>query len=359
MDNYRVFVSYSHENLGYAQQILATLRETGLDAKSDADLPPGQDYRKAIMNLISHCHVFVPLLTEQSSQRGWVHQEIGYAAALNVPILPVTIEQNPTGIIEYLQAKKLDVDPETGRLRNLDKVFNLGQFEDLVKNEFNLAVFECAMDPLTRTRLIAKYCKAVRQMGYCGQVRQKGALTTFNIPDKPLNNRVWRDRDGPHVQPDLQHEALREERRSLENHAKERGCKLIVDPYHDHRGVGPAALVVRLQTLVDFLESPNVADVQIALCPEGYRRQSRIIVGDYFLTESLYAETGKGYRQTMFTRHAPTICRRIEEFDDEFADLLERTETAPAASRERAIAALKGKIEELKREASATSGPSV
>ena len=47
-----------------------------------------------------------------------------------------------------------------------------------------------------------------------------------------------------------------------------------------------------------------------------------LIVGDWFYCSSVAPSVEGGYRQTIFTRHAPTMQERIEEFDQEFKSLL-------------------------------------
>jgi hypothetical protein len=48
------------------------------------------------------------------------------------------------------------------------------------------------------------------------------------------------------------------------------------------------------------------------------------IVGDWFYAQSHAGKIGKGYDQTIFTRHAPSIQHHIDQFDLEFQTLLEK-----------------------------------
>ena len=75
---------------------------------------------------------------------------------------------------------------------------------------------------------------------------------------------------------------------------------------------------------------------------------SLTIVGDWFVAESVSAEIGRGYRQTIFTRHAPTINTRIELFDEEFDALLKRKEIRAEDSTKHAIEEIEAIIQELK-----------
>jgi len=78
MKSYRVFISYSHEDLDVAERIVRVLEENGLVPMWDKEFLWGHGFPEQIKNFIAHAHVFTPLITESSSQRGWVHQEIGY-----------------------------------------------------------------------------------------------------------------------------------------------------------------------------------------------------------------------------------------------------------------------------------------
>ena len=60
------------------------------------------------------------------------------------------------------------------------------------------------------------------------------------------------------------------------------------------------------------------APVRVAFNRHGLD-ENLIIVGDWFLVES-FTPTDEGYRHTTITSHAPTVLKRIEEFDERFAE---------------------------------------
>ena len=95
---YRIFISYSHEDRRLARILANILEENGLIPMWDENFTWGHGFPEQIKNFISHAHVFVPIVTKASSKRGWVHQEIGYARALNIPILPIGSEHPDTVI---------------------------------------------------------------------------------------------------------------------------------------------------------------------------------------------------------------------------------------------------------------------
>src|SRR5262245_24283082 len=89
MQSCRVFVSYSHEDSALAEAVVRWLESNGLTPPWDEHLIVGRGFDAQIKTFISYAHVFLPLITPSSTARGWVHQEIGYAMALRVPVLPV------------------------------------------------------------------------------------------------------------------------------------------------------------------------------------------------------------------------------------------------------------------------------
>ena len=105
-NKYRVFISYSHQDAELVDRISSILEENGLQPMLDSDFASGQGFTNQIKNFIAHSHVFMPVITKDSSNRGWVHQEIGYAMALNVPVLPVCRGEMPGQMISHLQAIK-------------------------------------------------------------------------------------------------------------------------------------------------------------------------------------------------------------------------------------------------------------
>ncbi len=88
MSSYRVFISHSHKDRRLVKNIVKALEGNGLKPMWDRNFMSGHGFHEQIKNFIAHAHVFMPFFTEASSKRGWVHQEIGYAMALNVSVLP-------------------------------------------------------------------------------------------------------------------------------------------------------------------------------------------------------------------------------------------------------------------------------
>lgn len=103
-NQYRVFISYSHHDAALVGRIASILEGHGLQPMLDTTFSSGHGFTGQIKNYIAHSHVFMPVITKESSIRGWVHQEIGYAMALNIPVLPISTGQMPGQMIQELQA---------------------------------------------------------------------------------------------------------------------------------------------------------------------------------------------------------------------------------------------------------------
>lgn len=346
---YRIFISYSHKDKDRAEKLAKILKENGLNPIYDKHLEGGFGFTDQIKKFIAHAHVFVPLITKSSSQRGWVHQEIGYAAVLNVPIMPIMIDKVPVAMLQQVQALHWDDDEES-----LKKIMSFERFKNLVEDAQNSMsqdispLFECGLLRDDRTKLMVRYASDVSKLGFSGHVRQKGALSSFHIPDKNPNDPDWDIRYGNDPPGEYRYRSLRSERQELEKHAKASGCSIIIDPYLSYTERGPKARVVRLEELLEFLRSMPDNKVNVGIKNGLSKEEHLTIVGDWFAAEA-FSNKGKGYLQTMFTRHAPFVRNSIKAFDEDLEYLIKRQSTS-CSSREYAIQNIEQIVDELKEE---------
>lgn len=341
---YRAFISYSHKDIQLVRQIVGILKENGLEPMWDENLLAGQGFDEQIKNYIAHAHIFLPVLTSMADSRKWVHQEIGFAAALNVPVLPVVVGE-PSGdgeMLHRLHSLRIgmqNLDPLRVQVTQLKVQKLLERHADS-----RLASYACADYPEARASMIAQYCEDVCALGRYGLVRQKGGLSSFHIPTQTVQHKIWKARYGRKAR-SIEHCRLqRRERLALAKHAHEAGCKLIVNPALTYRAYGDAARKVRLTCLRDFLAEMPDGKCQVALSTDMGHSESLTIVGDWFIAKSVSAHIGSGYFQTIFTRHAPTVLDAIAQFDEEFSELLQDNGTRPQASRRTSIRAIEKEI---------------
>jgi hypothetical protein len=344
---YRVFISYSREDSDLVEKIVEILEENGLHPMHDKGFGPGEGFPGQIKNYIAHSHVFMPVITKESSKRGWVHQEIGYAMALNIPVLPISYGEDPGQMIRDLQAFRWE-DSEKGLEKNRGRL-SLKVFESIIRRAQSDSppLFECAELQEDRTKLIVDYARKVIDLESYGHVRQKGALSSFHIPDKPITHSVWKERYGSFEINEYRCRLQREERIVLEEHAREEGCSIIIDPYLTYGTYGADARKSRLNELLLFLNSMPPEKVRVAVQKNMPKAHNIIIVGNWFAAEAVSAAVGKGYQQTIFTRHAPTIQAKIELFDREFEELLKTQGITSEDSLNYTIKFLKGILSDL------------
>jgi hypothetical protein len=330
---YRVFISYSHEDRPIAKKVAGHLEGLGFRVVWDKDLQPGTPFTSQIETGITSAHVFMPLLTKSSAKRPWVHQEIGYAMGLSVPVLPVTIGELPEGIIKQIQAVNLQND-----LADLEHDLTAKEVEQVVLHGEGQAraVFQCAELPEDRKLMLVQNLKSLLDFGCCGRVRQIGGLTSFSLPDKPISHAIWAEREGQCRRGDYYHKLQWEQRIALERHARECGCDLIINPNVPFEKNGPQARKARLRTLLEFLESMPDDKARVAI-RTGEETNNLLIVGDWFVAESFTPRAGMGYLHSVCTWHAPTVLTHMAQFDAEFEGVLNEQVIDGVSSRQAAI----------------------
>ena len=334
MHPFRVFVSYANEDKELAEKLINTLKKLKLEPLWDKNIRVGTPFTASIKELITRAHIFMPLITDKAQKRPWVHQETGYAMALNIPILPIAVEDTPPGeMISQLQTIMVK-----SKLENLEERLRKVNFEQLVSPRpvEPQPIVKVASWPEERTKLLAQYSNHVIRLGKYGRVRQRGAFSSFCIPDKNLDDPIWKLREGNLQRSEYYHNLQREERQALEKHASENGCSLIIDPTMSFKDLGPTVAPARLSTLLAFIKSMPKDKIQIVIWKKA-REDNLTIVGDWFVADSQVPRRG-GYRQTIFNWHAPTVFNWIRKFNQEFEELYKKSELGPNESRDIAIA---------------------
>lgn len=336
--NIRVFVSYSTEDVKLVEKLVAILERDGIMVLWTKKLVIGSGYVEELKVFIEHAHIFMPVITESSSARGWVHQEIGYAIALHIPVFPVLIGNvKSVGMIESIQAVKLNKNDQV-----IKEHLSYSTLSALLKKEPPLpALYQRAAKVEERAGLMKLYSDKVCGMKKFGLVRQKGGLSSFHIPNKHIEHQDWIDRYAPDKRGSHHKELQLGERKALQQHAVQAGCKLIINPIYAIEGRGTLAAKTRIKTMIDFLDAMHDDKLIIAIQTGKTCVESLTMVGDWFLAESVSFKEGDGFTNTFFTRNASEIAKRIQTFDEELEELLEINGWTIENSREKAIEELK------------------
>lgn len=350
-NRYRVFISYSHEDQDLVSVIADILDANGLQPMWDRQFAYGHGFHEQIKTFIAHSHVFLPVITKTADERKWVHQEIGYAMSLNIPVLPIAAGRLPGEMIQQILAVQLK-DEKKPDVATLKQHLSPSSIANLIQRFSSPAdaLFRCAQYTEDRATMMTKYSNDVRHIGANGVVRQKGGLSSFHIPTQTITHRIWKDRYGNIDRGPVHCNLQREERLALGYHAGIAGCKLIINPYLDYDSMwGRGAQYVRLNCLCEFLESMTDENCQVTIMRNMDHTESLTILGDWFVAESVSARQGQGYRQTIFTRHAPSMQSRIQSFDDEFSEHLNDSRWKLSESRVKTIEEVKKIMADLEK----------
>lgn len=103
----RVFISHIAQHKSEAMEIKESLKEFGIASfVAHVDIEPSSEWQIEILHALDSMNMFVALLTEGFKESNWTDQEVGYAVARNVQILPVSRGIDPYGFIQKFQALK-------------------------------------------------------------------------------------------------------------------------------------------------------------------------------------------------------------------------------------------------------------
>lgn len=255
---FRVFLSYAHADKPLVGRMAAILVSIGLTPLWGIDINPGKPFATEIKELIARSHLFIPVLTPQSNTRPWVHQETGFAIALNIPVLPISIGQTPSEMISDIQAISVRQD-----LSDLAERLNQIDLWRLVvpKPSKPFGTIEVAEWPEQRREYIIRYANWVTELGEYGRVRYQARFSIFGAPDRDLSDPIWDMREGDAKRTEQMRYLAREERRAVERHARAAGCRLIIDPtsptFQEQGTVAQKARVVVLREFITSMPAIN------------------------------------------------------------------------------------------------------
>ncbi|HSL55293.1 MAG TPA: toll/interleukin-1 receptor domain-containing protein [Pyrinomonadaceae bacterium] len=343
---FRVFISYAREDQHAVQIIDALLREQGLVPVWDREIKPGRSFTDAIKKQIATAHVFMPLLTLTSQNNSWVHQEIGFAVGIDVPVLPLVLDQLPGEMMATIQAIRVKSD-----FSDLIDQLQATNVEALVLRHESDSELErlgisnrVANYSEERTELLVKNAEHLPPPIY---VRQRALFSSFSLPDALPTDPLWDVIEPVRPRSEYHRRLLRRERRILESHARSCGCSLIICPFVDIASpIWAAAHVAQLKQLLRFFESMPDDKLIVGLSEGGIEEHINLL-GDQFGAKALTPQPGVDYRQTSFTRHAPTVLKWLRDFDQELQGILQSMQAKPAESRKIAIARIEAKLNVL------------
>lgn len=346
MYRFRVFISYSRKDLEIVERIDAVLRDMDLVPVWDRTIKPGAAFADEIKSKIATAHLLIPILTPRTQESPWVHQEIGFAIGIDVPVLPVTIGSLPGEMLSGIQALRVkeDFSDLSSKLRAID-------FQSLViphRYEPELERLgvssQVAASPEERAKTLVNLAQTMPESG---RVRLRGIFSSFSLPKADPQDPAWNAVDSRRRMSESYRWWLRKEREILESHARQSGCSMLLHIFSTSPADAPIQRS-RIRLLIEFLTSMPERMVRVAITREEMY-DSLILVGDWFGARASPPRDGSDYRQTFFCRHAPTVLNWMCDLDQKIDETLAGSGVPLKRSRAAALEQLEQRFQSLLR----------
>ena len=322
MAKFRFFISYRHAGGSEAaRQVAEALVGAGYLPDYDRDIDYGEEITAAVPREISRAHVILPIsVGEAESPSAWVNQEIGYAMASNLLIVPVFIvpsDDNASGgrftMISGVKAIRAPtVAAAAAFVAGADwKKFLSGD------TYVGRAVFEYGTSAEGRSEVLIKVAREIN-LKYGDKdpdiiVRQRSSLTSFSLPIAGEDKNWAALPRYPWLNP-VEREALMEVGKTYH---------LMIDPDFLGDGYEKCVQVAKLKSLRDFLKKSEDGKVQVVV-KKFLPTEASTIIGNYWVLQSAAVGPSQETRHALSTWHAPTVDQYCRDFKREFEPLWEK-----------------------------------
>ena len=104
-ETYLIFLSHKAEVKKQIQTLKEGLEKYGVEAfVAHSDIDPGTEWQEDILEALESMDAFVPVLTKGFNDSKWTDQEVGYAIAREIQIVPLRMGMDPYGFMGKIQA---------------------------------------------------------------------------------------------------------------------------------------------------------------------------------------------------------------------------------------------------------------
>jgi hypothetical protein len=252
-----------------------------------------------------------------------VHQEIGFAIALGIPVLPIVIGQVSRELIDDRQVLEVSAGASDA-LERLSKA-GLGQIVGSAE-ESPYQTIQTVNWMNARSGRLAERLEKLWKRGERCVIRHRGPFSSFSIPEKDVMHPVWEEYEPEFQDVGFRETALRE-RRAVAKHVEQAGVRLLLSPTTvPHKAA-------RIETLIHSLK--RLKKVVVAVVDHSLDG-TLMIASDWFAAIS-HARRGTTYRHTVFESHAPTVLRYEELFECELRAALDAQGVSESCSLEKAL----------------------
>lgn len=101
----RAFISHLAVDSHFATRIRDVLKPYNIEGfVAHKDIQPAESWTDEIKKALNTMDFFISIHTKDFSKSAFAQQEVGFAVARNVPIIPIKFAENPKGLIDKIQA---------------------------------------------------------------------------------------------------------------------------------------------------------------------------------------------------------------------------------------------------------------
>ncbi|MXW71017.1 MAG: toll/interleukin-1 receptor domain-containing protein [Acidobacteria bacterium] len=159
----RLFISHRDKHKARAHEIADALGDFGIVSFVAHDnIAPMSEWKDQIIKALASCEAMLILLTDDFAESVWTNQEIGFALARGIPIIPLSLDGTaPPGFVSERQAARF-TDATKQSVKDLYRLITTAvgaegrMRESLVRALVESRDFYDARDRFNRLKLIAR-----------------------------------------------------------------------------------------------------------------------------------------------------------------------------------------------------------
>ncbi|MFC6717218.1 toll/interleukin-1 receptor domain-containing protein [Natrialbaceae archaeon GCM10025810] len=120
MTGEQVFVSHAPTDLGLVQELFSTVKNFPFGVHVALEEVESGRSRKRLEGRLANSDVVVAVLTERAANSTWINQEVGYALAKGIPVLPMYESEDVRGgFITDVEGVQIDRENPSVTIFNL------------------------------------------------------------------------------------------------------------------------------------------------------------------------------------------------------------------------------------------------
>jgi len=323
-----VFISYSRDYDRVVTGLFAqALSNQGFKTLFDRRLYPGANITDNICDQIADAHVVILILSEKSMNSPWVNQELGYARALNKPIIPIKIEKHIQNAGMFMGTNEFDFDTDWFNHESSIQKLTHDIYRAIEKKDTSATIIESKEE---RTRRITEAFYNVNALlqneknsNMKIKIFKRTRISIFSV-GKSLDNLT--NRYNPYYWG-----LLRDQRESIQNFINNKNVEVRLLLNYMDRNYLQDIDIERLKELVKYVEEvndnnkyPHDLNSRFFFMNERHNQSNITALNNHFIFEGLKTRSSTEY---LYTLHWKYPSNKFHQFFSSF-DNMEYWKTA-------------------------------